>query len=292
MMDRSMSGVALRRDALGRGALRMGSLATAAMIAASGVVFAQQPAPKAPAAAPKGTPATAAAAPAGPPPPPWVKVCEKIPFVQQKDGKEVRDDRQLCLTQHERIDGNTGIVLVSAGIREVEKFDKKYFMVMVPLGMSLQENIRVGVYPKALWEKLEKNEAVDDKEIKPVTIPYVMCHFAGCSGEIELTPDFEKQVKEGAGMVVLVVNGAGVPIGLPVPLTGLAQVQAGTPMSMEAYKTEKAKLLTAIGQRQQQQIEELRKQQGELNGLTGQQPPATGAAPPAKAPAAPAPQKK
>jgi invasion protein IalB len=231
------------------------------------------------------TPAPAAA-PAGAPPPPWVKVCEKIPFVtRDKDGKEARDDRQLCLTQHERIDGNTGIVLVSAGIREVEKFDKKYFMVMVPLGMSIPENIRVGVYPKALWEKLEKNEQVDDKEVKPITLPYMMCHFAGCSGEIELSADFEKQLKDGAGLVVLVVNGAGVPIGLPVPLTGLSQVQSGKPIDMETYKAEKAKLLTAIGQRQQQQIEELRKQQGELKGLTGQGgAPAPAAAPAAKAP--------
>lgn len=269
------------RSVRGLGAL----VATTAMVFV-GTAAAQQP--KAPATI--APPAQAAA----PPPPPWVKVCEKIPFVaKDKDGKEAREDRQICLTQHERIDGNSGIVLVSAGIREVEKFDKKVFMVMVPLGMSIQDNIRVGIYPKALWDKLEKNEPVDDKEIKPVTMPYTMCHFAGCSGEMELTADFEKQLKEGAGLVVLVVNGAGVPIGLPVPLTGLMQVQAGKALDMETYKTEKGKLMRAIAERQQQQLEEFRKQQGELKGMTAQ-PPVAGAGPapaaaPAKAAPAPAP---
>jgi invasion protein IalB len=256
-----------------------GAIAAAMMITAA---HAQQAKQQAPAAAP--APAAAATAP----PPPWVKVCEKIPFVaRDKDGKEAREDREICLTQHERIDGNSGIVLVSAGIREVEKFDKKFFMVMVPLGMSIPDNIKIGVYPKELWAKLEKNEQVDDKAIKPVTVPYTMCHFAGCSGEIELTADLDKQLKEGAGLVVLVTNGAGVPIGLPVPLTGLAQVQAGKALDMETYKTEKGKLMRQIAERQQQQIEEFRKQQGELKGLTGA-PPATGSNPPAKAPAAPA----
>ncbi|MFM2422170.1 MAG: hypothetical protein RL291_700 [Pseudomonadota bacterium] len=251
----------------------LGAAAAVVSLAMAGSALAQQPK----------QPSTAAAAPASPPPPPWVKVCEKIPFVgRDKDGKEQREERQICLTQHERIDGNSGIVLVSAGIREVEKFDKKYFMVMVPLGMSIPENIKIGVYPKALWEKLEKNEQVDDKEVKPISIPYTMCHFAGCSGEIEMTADLDKQLKEGAGLVVLVVNGAGVPIGLPIPLAGLAQVQAGKPIDMETYKTEKGKLLQAIAERQRQQIEELRKQQGELKGLTGQ-PPATGSTTPAPA---------
>ena len=29
------------------------------------------------------------------------------------DGKEVREERAICLTHHERLDGNTGMVLIS-----------------------------------------------------------------------------------------------------------------------------------------------------------------------------------
>ena len=49
----------------------------------------------------------------------WVKLCAKAPSLQE-EGKE----ENVCLTHHERIDGNTGRVLVSAAIREVEGKDQ------------------------------------------------------------------------------------------------------------------------------------------------------------------------
>ena len=112
-------------------------------------------------AAPKDkAPPTAAAAPA-----PageqvmWVKLCEKAPvFTKDKDGKDIREEKGICLTHHERLDGNTGMVLVSAAIRQVEGQDKQHLMVMVPLGMALQPGLRATVYTKEMWEKAQKNE--------------------------------------------------------------------------------------------------------------------------------------
>ena len=70
---------------------------------------------RSPAAAP------AAAAAAAAPKSAWVKLCEKAPIVKKgPDGKDVKEEKSLCLTHHERLDGNTGMVLVSAAIREVE----------------------------------------------------------------------------------------------------------------------------------------------------------------------------
>src|SRR5438874_12682703 len=115
-----------------------------------GPAAAQTPAPapkKPPAAAPaqKGAPAAAAPTAAQSA---WVKLCEKATAVSKdKDGKEQKKDLNICLTHHERLDGNSGMVLVSAAVRQVEGQDKQHFMVMVPLGMLLQAGMRATLYP-------------------------------------------------------------------------------------------------------------------------------------------------
>ncbi|HEU0159330.1 MAG TPA: hypothetical protein VFR00_08445, partial [Hyphomicrobiaceae bacterium] len=105
---------------------------------------AQKPAAPAAAAPGKAAPATAAAGNQSA----WVKLCEKATATQKtKDGKDEKKDLNICLTHHERLDGNSGMVLVSAAVRQVEGQDKQAFMVMVPLGMMLQAGMRATVYP-------------------------------------------------------------------------------------------------------------------------------------------------
>src|SRR5581483_6457095 len=119
----------------------------------SGPAAAQQApaAKKAPAAAPAQKGAPAAAAPAAQQSA-WVKLCEKAATVaKDKDGKDEKKEVNICLTHHERLDGNTGMVLVSAAIRQVEGVDKQAFMVMVPLGMMLPPGMRASIYPKEAW---------------------------------------------------------------------------------------------------------------------------------------------
>ena len=95
----------------------------------------------------------------------WVKLCEKATATQKtKDGKDEKKDLNICLTHHERLDGNSGMVLVSAAVRQVEGQDKQAFMVMVPLGMMLQPGMRATLYPKDMWDKAQKNEKIDESE--------------------------------------------------------------------------------------------------------------------------------
>ncbi|MEQ1651079.1 MAG: hypothetical protein ABL897_01175, partial [Hyphomicrobium sp.] len=138
---------------------------------------AAKPAAAAPAAAaPK---AAAAPAAAGQPSPTadaasksaWVKLCEKAPLVKKdKDGKEVKEEKNLCLTHHERLDGNTGMVLVSAAIRQIEGQDKQSLMIMVPLGMAIPPGVRAAVYTKEQWAAVSKNEKIDEKALKPIEL--------------------------------------------------------------------------------------------------------------------------
>ena len=257
---------------------------------------AQQPPPakkdKAP-APPAAAPAKAPAAPAGKAgaavsPPPgtpqsaWVKLCEKATATQKtKDGKDEKKDLNICLTHHERLDGNSGMVLVSAAVRQVEGQDKQAFMVMVPLGMMLQPGMRATLYPKDLWEKAQKNEKVDESKLKPLSLAYTLCHPAGCTAETEATPDLLNDLKKGGGLMVFAINAAGAPAAFPVPLVGFEQSYAGPPVDSQKYSEARRTLMQQIAQRQHEMIEEYKKQQAAKEGSTGSVP-APAAAPPAK----------
>jgi invasion protein IalB len=191
-----------------------------------------QPAPKAPAAAQKTAPAPAGQKPAANAPQgeqsAWVKLCEKAPSLT-----EPKKEMNVCLTHHERLDGNTGMVLVSAAIRQVEGTDKEALMVMVPLGMALPPGVQV---------------KVDEKE--PVKLQFTLCHAAGCTAEGEATKAVIDQMKTGKQVVVAAINLAGKAIGFPVPLTGFDKAYAGAPVDNEKYKEARKRLMSAIRERQ------------------------------------------
>jgi invasion protein IalB len=208
----------------------------------------------APAAAQKGAPAPAAAAGA-PEQSAWVKLCEKAPSLA-----EPKKELNVCLTHHERLDGNTGMVLVSAAIRQVEGQDKEALMVMVPLGMALPPGVQV---------------KVDEKE--PVKLQFTLCHAAGCTAEGEASKAVIDQMKTGKQVVVAAINLAGKAIGFPVPLTGFDKAYAGAPVDNEKYKEARKRLMSAIRERQ---IEMAKKAKDEAAAKQ-----AGGAAAPAAAPA-------
>ncbi len=214
----------------------------------------------------------------------WVKLCEKAPVMtKDKDGKDARAEKGICLTHHERLDGNTGMVLVSAAIRQVEGEPKQHLMVMVPLGMAIQPGLRASVYTKELWEKAQKNEKVDDAKLSPVKLNFSLCHPAGCTAELELTKELVDQLRGGAGMMVFAINANGQVIAFPVPLAGFTSALDGQPADNKAYTEERKRLMEELAKRQQAMMEEMKKQQGQ------QQP--TSAPAKAAAPAA-APEKK
>ncbi len=158
----------------------------------------------------------------------WVKLCEKAPSLQE-EGKELN----VCLTHHERIDGNTGRVLVSAAIRQVDGNDTKSLMVMVPLGMAL---------PAGVQAKIDENE--------PIKLRYTLCHVGGCTAEVEASDEIVEQLRKGEQIIVAAVNLAGKPIGFPVPLSGFTDAYAGDPVDNEKYREARQRLMQSIQQRQ------------------------------------------
>jgi invasion protein IalB len=197
------------------------------------------------------------------------------------DGKDVKDDKEICLTHHERLDGNSGMVLVSAAIREVDGQDKKHLMIMVPLGMALPPGLRAAVYTKDQWAKIAKNEKVDDKELKPVDLKYSLCHASGCTAEIEADAAIVDQMKAGGGLMVVAMNAAAQPIGFPVPLDGFTDAFAGKPIDNAEYKKARGQLMAQIRDRQKAAIDKFKADQ--LKNLPtdgpGAPPTTTGSAP-------------
>lgn len=215
----------------------------------------------------------------------WVKLCEKAPVVKKdKDGKEVKEEKSLCLTHHERLDGNTGMVLVSAAIRQVEGQDKQSLMIMVPLGMALPPGIRAAVYTKEQWAAAAKQEKIDEKTLKPIELKYSLCHPAGCTAETEATKEILDQMAAGGGIMVLAMNAGAQPVGFPVPLDGYVEAVKGQPVDNRKYAAARSSLMRQIADRQKL-IAEQNRNMSNTDGATG----STGAKPAAAAPKAAAP---
>jgi invasion protein IalB len=244
---------------MAKAVLRAGGISLASAVAIA-VVCSAAPA-WAQAADAKKAPAPAAGAPAAKtaaakPQSAWVKLCEKAPVATKgADGKEVKSEKSLCLTHHERLDGNTGMVLVSAAIRTVEGSDKKSLMVMVPLGMAIPPGIRAAVYTKDQWAAASKGDKIDEKALKPIELRYALCHPAGCTAETEATPEILDQMSKGGGLMILAMNAAAQPIGFPVPLEGYNEAAAGPPVDNKKYAEARSQLMAQIRQRQQQMAE-------------------------------------
>ncbi len=217
----------------------------------------------------------------------WVKLCEKAPFVgKDKDGKDVREDKDICLTHHEQIEATSGMVLVSAALRQIQGQPKPLFMVMVPLGVALPPGLQVGVYTKDLWDKAQKGEKIDEKAITPIKLPYTLCHAAGCTGEIEATPELVNSLKTGGGLVVLAVHASGRAMPLPMALSGFDKALDGTPADPKLYSDQRRDVMIKIAENQKRMIEEQRKQSDELQKMQPNPAAQPKAAPAATAPAA------
>ncbi|MDX2307354.1 MAG: invasion associated locus B family protein [Hyphomicrobium sp.] len=233
--------------------LAAGALAAGLMLGSAGLALAGEAKPAEKAAEPAKTEAGAKNKSA------WVKLCEKAPIVKKgEDGKEAKEEKDICLTHHERLDGNSGMVLVSAAIREVEGQDKKHLMVMVPLGMALPPGLRAAVYTKEQWAKVTKNEKVDDKELKPIELKYSLCHPSGCTAEIESEAGIIDQMKAGGGIMIVAMNAAAQPIGFPVPLDGFTEAFAGKPVDNAEYKKARGQLMAQIRERQKAAFEKFK----------------------------------
>jgi invasion protein IalB len=182
----------------------------------------------------------------------WVKLCEKSAQTENKE---------ICLTHHERLDGNTGMVLVAAAVRTIEGDDKKQLLVRLPTAIALA--IPAGVQIR-----------VDEGE--PVALKYTLCYGTSCQAETELTKELFESLRNGKQLVVAAVNLQKKAIGFPVPLVGMAKAYDGPPIDNAKYQEARRQLMEMIRKRQ---IELANKAaEAEKNKAQGGQPAAGGQA--------------
>jgi invasion protein IalB len=172
---------------------------------------------------------------------PWVKLCENVGVGATY--------RALCVTTHERLDAATGRVLVSAGLSEFEGDSTQTLMAQVPEGVRLPQGLQIAIYSKEDWKRLERNERVDERNARHVTLTYTLCHAGGCAAETAATPSLIADLKGGGGLMVSATGATNEVLSFPVPLVGFVEAYAGPPADNENYVRIRKALMQQIEDR-------------------------------------------
>jgi len=183
----------------------------------------------------------------------WVKLCDKIKInkAADKDKKDAKpEEKQLCSTMFEAIESNSGQIIVSVGLQQMEGAPKEVLAVMVPLGVVIPSGVKLAVYNADQWKKAAANETVELKDLKTTDLRFAHCLPVGCTAETEATKEIVDSLKKGAGLAVLALWANGNQFTVPVPLTGFGDALSGKPVDNKEYQENRAKLMQAIRQRQ------------------------------------------
>ena len=185
----------------------------------------------------------------------WVKLCDKIQInARAEKGKEKEapapQQKELCSTMFEAIESNSGQIIVSVGLQQMEGAPKEVLAVMVPLGVVIPSGVKLAVYNADQWKKAAANETVELKELKTTDLRFAHCLPVGCTAETEATKEIVDSLKKGAGLAVLALWANGNQFTVPVPLTGFDAALNGKPVDNKEYQANRKKLMQAIRQRQ------------------------------------------
>jgi invasion protein IalB len=210
----------------------------------------------------------------------WVKLCDKIKMKPKADAKDAKpEEKQLCSTMFEAIESNSGQLIVSVGVQQMEGAPKQVLAVMVPLGVVIPGGVKLALYSADQWAKAAKNEKIELKDLKTADLKFVHCLPVGCTAEAQATPEVLQMLKGSAGLAVLAIWANGNQFTVPVPLNGFAGALEGKPMDNKEYQANRKKLMEHIMQKQAEMRD---KQKAEEMKNLPPMPGATTGAPAAK----------
>lgn len=179
-----------------------------------------------------GAPAAAPGAPAGAPgagaaaEDAWVKLCIK---------NEQTQNREMCLINHEGLDTNTGMVLISAAVRKVEGEEKQQLFIRVPTALAL-------VIPPGVQIKIDENQAIP--------LQYSVCFPASCQVQMDMTKEMFDSMRKGKQMVIAAMNIQQKTLGFPVPLSGFGKAYDGPPVDSAKYEESRRQMMEMFRKRQ------------------------------------------
>lgn len=258
----SYAGTSIVRSVLGASALA----AVAALGLSAPVAAQDKPKEEPKAAAPAAGDTKAAAAPAGDAgkQSSWVKLCDKVASAKKgEDGKEVKEEKNVCATFHDTIDANSGMTVVSAAVREVEGDNKPDLQVTVPLGMVIPAGAKVSVLTAEQTEKIKAKQEIDPKDVKSADLKFSACLPNGCTAEVDAPAELLDLMKKGGSLLVRSIYVNGQPFAVPVPLNGFGEAHSGKPLDNEVYKKARGEMMKQIRERQAQLVEKFKAEKAE-----------------------------
>jgi invasion protein IalB len=290
-VSRAPTGAGFRHDGTARWSRSVAAACAVlalGLLATTGPASAQDPA-AAPPAAKAAPPAKAAAKDGGDKKTQWVKLCDKIKVRAKDDtpadGKEPpAEEKQLCSTMFEAIESNSGQLIVSVGLQQMEGAPKQILAVMVPLGVVIPGGVKLALYSADQWAKAAKNEKIELKDLKTADLKFAHCLPVGCTAEAQATPELVEMLKANAGLAVLAIWANGNQFTVPVPLNGFGEALAGKPIDNKEYQANRRKLMEHIMQRQaelreKEKAEKMKELPPPPPGMAGTAPAAPGGAP-------------
>ena len=158
---------------------------------------------------------------------PWTKIC----------GKDQEANKEICLTTQEAR-ADTGQLLASALVREVQDDPKKQFIVSVPVGMLLRPGMRI---------------VVDQQPPQPIA--YSVCFPNACYGDVEVNAEYVGKLKKGQSLIIQTLNQVGRTINFPLSLKEFAKAYDGPPTDLKVVEEQQKKLQEEL----QKRAEEARK---------------------------------
>lgn len=150
----------------------------------------------------------------------WVKICDVANVRTAKDGKI--ENKRVCVTNYERFIRETGQVLLSVAVREIEGQKARSLLISVPLGMTIPHGVLIQI----------------DKK-KPLKLGYSICHGGGCVAEAELTPELNADFTAGKELIIGVRDMTGKNRAFSVPLNGFADRLNGRAIDAKVYMAER-----------------------------------------------------
>ena len=170
---------------------------------------------------------------------PWVKLCNK-----DADPKA----KKVCVTVKDgRVE--SGLLVVSVAIIEMEGETKKLLRMSLPYGVNLQYGTRL---------------IVDQNQ--PTTAPFVTClppvvPPGGCIADYDATPDMVTQMKKGQLLTVQAIHMNSQAMSPQLELKDFAKAYDGPPTDPKAFEEQQKKLQEELQKRAEDTRKKLESQQ-------------------------------
>jgi invasion protein IalB len=152
----------------------------------------------------------------------WIRLCSN------SEGKEI------CQVNHEQIDLNSGMSILSLGVGKLEGKEKEQLTVTLP-------QTTVQMAPAGLHVTVDNGE--------PVFLAYIDCDATSCTAAADLTHELLNKLRSGKQLFVSLISPQA-PYRLPVNLIGFTKAYDGPSTDAAEYVEVRNRAIAALRQRQ------------------------------------------